>query len=125
MRFEDTKAFFPDEETLSRVMSLQKEYFIGLTGGEYGEEYLSYCLKIGQVHQRSGLEPRWHMGAYSIYQQLVIPHVLKAFRSDPKKSTNAILALIKIIKLDEELAIQKENRKDTQIATDLDVEELR
>lgn len=105
LRFEETKAFFPDEATLTRVKGLQKAYFLRLTHGEYGEEYLANRLHIGRVHQRIGLSPRWYMGAYSIYVQLSIPRVLAAFGRNVEKGQRAVLALLKIIFLDQELAI--------------------
>jgi rsbT co-antagonist protein RsbR len=105
MQFEETKAFFPDTATLNHVKSMQKQYFLGLTGGEYGEDYLVNRLHVGRVHQRIGLSPRWYIGAYSIYMQSVIPRVIAAFGSDPNRSQRTIIALLKAIKLDQELAI--------------------
>lgn len=105
LRIEETKAFFPDDATLNRVKGLQKQYFLGLTRGDYGREYLVNRLHIGRVHQRIGLAPRWYMGAYSIYMQLMVPRVMAAFRSDLEKAQLAFLALLKIMTLDQELAI--------------------
>ncbi|MBN9517497.1 STAS domain-containing protein [bacterium] len=84
---------------------MQKQYFLGLTEGEYGEAYLRNRLEIGRVHQRIGLAPRWYMGAYSIYMQLTFPRVLAAFAHDLEKGQRAFLALLKIITLDKELAV--------------------
>ena len=105
LRFEETTAFFPDATTLNRVKALQKEYFLGLTDGEYGEAYLTNRLHIGRMHQRIGLSPRWYMGAYSIYMQLAFPHVMAAFESDIHKAQRVFSSLLKIITLDKELAI--------------------
>jgi rsbT co-antagonist protein RsbR len=105
LRFDETRAFFPDDATLKHVKAMQKQYFLGLTTGEYGQEYLANRLHVGRVHQRIGLSPRWYIGAYSIYMQSVIPRVVDAFGSDPKKAQHTIIALLKIIKLDQELAI--------------------
>ncbi len=105
LSFEETKAFFASKDTLIRVKALQKAYFIELTEGEYGDEYLASRVRIGEVHSRIGLAPRWYMGGYSVYLQLAVPHVLSAFGSNAKKCRDALVALIKIIKLDEELAI--------------------
>jgi rsbT co-antagonist protein RsbR len=105
LRFEETRAFFPDNATLNRVKALQKEYFLGLTRGDYGEAYLANRLHIGRVHQRIGLSPRWYMGAYSIYMQSTFPRVMAAFRPDVEKGQRMFLALLKIMKLDQELAI--------------------
>jgi rsbT co-antagonist protein RsbR len=105
MRFDETKAFFPDDATLNHVKAMQKQYFLGLTAGDYGQEYLANRLHVGRVHQRIGLSPRWYIGAYSLYMQSVIPRVISALGGDPKKMQRTIIALLKLIKLDQELAI--------------------
>jgi rsbT co-antagonist protein RsbR len=104
-RFEETKAFFPNEATLNYVKAMQKQYFLGLTHGDYGEAYLTNRLHIGRVHQQIGLSPRWYMGAYSIYTQRMFPQVMAAFGADLAKAQRAFLALLKVIMLDKELAI--------------------
>ena len=38
LSFEETKAFFSDEDKLNHVKSMQKDYFIHLTDGVYEEE---------------------------------------------------------------------------------------
>ena len=105
LRFDETRAFFPDDATLKHVKAMQKQYFLGLTVGDYGQEYLANRLHVGRVHQRIGLSPRWYIGAYSLYMQSVIPRVIAAFGSDLKKAQRTIIALLKLIQLDEELAI--------------------
>jgi rsbT co-antagonist protein RsbR len=101
-RLEETRAFFPDD---AKLKAMQKQYFLGLTCGDYGEGYLANRLHIGRVHQQIGLSPRWYMGAYSIYTQLVFPQIMAAFRADLAKAQRTFLALLKIIMLDTELAI--------------------
>ena len=101
----ELKKFFPDEATLARVKELQKAYFISLTNGNYGSQYLAHRLHIGRVHKRIGLSPRWYMGSYAVYMELVLPKVLQAFEYDRSKQRRAITALTKIISLDQELAL--------------------
>ena len=105
LEFAELRTFFPDNATLEGLKQLQKVYFLGLTGGEYGESYLANRLHIGSNHQRIGLSLRWYMGAYSLYMQLITPRILAAFADDLDKGRRALLALIKIITLDQELAI--------------------
>lgn len=102
---EETNAFFPDEAAIARVKALQTAYFLGLTQGEYGEAYLVGRLKIGRVHQRIGLSPRWYMGAYALYAQLVTPRVLAVYPADPVKGQRTLVALLKLMNLDQELAV--------------------
>ena len=103
--FDETKNFFPNDATTARVRSLQREYFLGLMGGEYGEEYLENRLQIGRVHQRIGLEPRWYVGAYAYYVQTMLPKFLEETGSSPGETAAGVTALMKLIMLDVELAV--------------------
>ncbi len=105
LQFDELRTFFENPETLARVKTLQRQYFIRLTSGDYGAEYLEDRLRIGRVHRRVGLSPRWYMGAYSIYMQIVFPRVLAAFEYDRRKREQAISALLKLISLDQEIAL--------------------
>jgi rsbT co-antagonist protein RsbR len=105
LQFPELRRFFPDAAALARVKALQRQYFISLTGGEYGAAYLAYRLKVGAVHRRIGLTLEWFMGAYSIYLELVLPRVLRAFEYDRIKQARAVTALTKLITLDEQLAL--------------------
>jgi rsbT co-antagonist protein RsbR len=105
LRFPELRRFFPDDSVLARVKALQRQYFISLTGGEYGAAYLAYRLRVGAVHKRIGLTLVWFIGAYSIYLDLVLPRVLRAFEYDRIKQARAVTALTKLITLDEQLAL--------------------
>ena len=105
LTFEETKAFFAEEEKLNHVKSMQKDYFVSLTNGEYEEEYLESRLHLGKIHEKIGLQPRWYMGGYSIYLQSAMPFVLGAFKKNPEKSRNAFIALIKLVTIDQDVAI--------------------
>jgi len=105
LKFEEIRTFLRDEATLNRVKASQKAYFLALTQGDYGKGYLENRLHIGRVHHRIGLTPRWYLGAYSIYLQLTVPKIMEAFAGNLERAQRSILALIKIIDLDRELAI--------------------
>ena len=105
LRFAPVRAFFEDPERLTRVKGLQKQYFIQLTGGDYGPSYLADRLHIGHVHRRIGLDPELYMGACSIYLQIVIPRILAAFEYDRGKRDGAVAAIIKIVSLDQGAAM--------------------
>ena len=104
LAFEETAKFFVDEAVLNRVKSLQKKYFLDLTKGDYGEAYLDSRLKIGSVHARIGLEPRWYLGAYLNYVQLVYPKLVAKYKKDQESVQKNFLALFKIFSLDQEIA---------------------
>ena len=105
LSFEETKEFFLEEDKLTHVKSMQKDYFIHLTDGVYEEKYLESRLHLGRIHEKINLQPRWYMGGYSIYLQAAMPYVLRAFKNNTQKSRKAFMALMKLVTLDQDVAI--------------------
>jgi signal transduction histidine kinase len=105
MQFEETKKFIMTNEMLIHLKSVQEKYFLGLTAGDYGEQYLIGRLRIGRVHHKVGLEPRWYLGTYAIYIQLILREVMREFQDKPNLILQMISALSKIFTLDQELAM--------------------
>lgn len=106
MSFEETRAFFRDPAVLERVKRLQKDYFLRLTEGDYGRKYISNRLRIGAVHERIDLAPKWYLGMYSFYLRQVAERFRDAFRADPDKAFTAFTTLIKLVFLDIGLAVE-------------------
>jgi rsbT co-antagonist protein RsbR len=105
LSFDETKAFFEDPKTLDRVKRLQKEYFLRLTEGDYGADYVANRLKIGAAHERVGLAPKLYLGMYAFYLRLVANRLLDAFPADPRKAFGRFLSLLKVVFLDIGLAV--------------------
>ena len=105
LAFDETRAFFRDPRVLERVKRLQKGYFLRLTEGEYGTDYTADRLKIGAVHERVGLAPKWYLGMYAFYLRAVARRLLEAFAQEPAKAFTGFLSLLKIVFLDIGLAV--------------------
>src|SRR4051794_7094115 len=63
----ETKKFFADAAVVARVKRTQAQYFRGLFGGMCDLRYVEDRLRVGVVHERIGLGPKWYLGAYSRY----------------------------------------------------------
>jgi rsbT co-antagonist protein RsbR len=105
MSFEETRSFFRDPRTLERVKALQKEYFLRLTEGDYGRQYVANRLRIGTAHERINLAPKWYLGMYNHYLRLVATRLLEAFPGDPARAFTSFMALMKVVFLDIGLAV--------------------
>lgn len=104
-KFEDTKRFFPDDETLKKVKKTQKEYLLGIVNGKYDEAYFEHRLHIGKVHDFIKLLPKWYLGSYSLYHRILYPLIFENFKGDLQKALDCILVIDKITNLDKQLAI--------------------
>lgn len=88
-----------------RLKVTQRQYLLELFSGEYGAAYLERRLRIGVVHHRIGLDPRWYLGSYSVYTQALLPLVRRRFPWNRGKQERAAQAVIKLLSLDAQLAI--------------------
>lgn len=109
LSFEGTRELLRSPEVKERLLSKQKEYVLSLGATPIDDAYCEERLRIGRVHERIGLEPRWYLGAYSLYFSLLAPAVTELHHEDPTAASNALVSLVKRLVLDAELAIEAYN----------------
>lgn len=109
-------SLFTDPSTRMRARQRQHDHWMSLASGHLDAEYFVRSRKIGQVHARIGLEPRWYMGGYSVILEALLEGVLggmaqeggpfyKSTRHLRAKQGKALGRLIKAIILDMEIAV--------------------
>jgi signal transduction histidine kinase len=91
--------------TVERLKRAQKAYLISLTGGTYDAEYAESRLKIGQAHERVGLEPQWYIGSYGRLVELLLPRLHEHFADDRPEAVRASSALTKLLLLDMQVVL--------------------
>lgn len=90
---------------IERLKSAQRRYLLGLFDGQYEMAYVEQRLKIGIIHNEIGLTPRWYLGSYAVYLELLIPLIQKKYWFRPQKAVLAMSAVYKILSFDAQLAI--------------------
>ena len=112
--FPETVRFFPNEEMIRHAKGKQHGHWDTITNGRLSENYLSAATRIGQIHAKIGLEPRWYIAGYSAVLEALLAALVKArwpkgrFGSKAKghdELAEEIGVLIKATLLDMELAI--------------------
>lgn len=109
----ETRRMFADEATVRRVKRSQREYFLGLFSGRCDASYVEDRLRVGAVHERVGLAPKWYLGAYRQYLSLILDRLYAEF-TDSTTVRDAYGSITRIVFFDVALAI------DTYIAANLD-----
>jgi rsbT co-antagonist protein RsbR len=105
LSFEETRIFFNDPETLARVKNAQKNYFLRLTQGNYGPDYIENRLRVGSVHERISLPVKAYLGMYNFYLRSVFYRLTETYRDDPNRAFDIFISLMKLTFLDIGLAI--------------------
>jgi signal transduction histidine kinase len=106
LSFQPTRDLLRDPEMKERLQAKQREYLLSLADARFDEAYLEQRRRIGEVHERVGLEPRWYLGAYALYGSLLSPMIWEAFEGEPLRAMSAAMALQKVLVLDAQLAME-------------------
>jgi len=106
LSFDETRSYFPDEATLNRARSAQKQYFLRLTKGNYDEQYVRNRLIVGSTHHRIELDPKWYLGAYNRALLFIMPALIEKLIGDPDRLLQTLAAFSKLMFFDMALAIE-------------------
>ncbi len=72
VKYPQVKRFFSDDHSMGSAKSRQRQHWRTIAEGAFSESYMEGVRRIGGVHARIGLEPRWYVGGYAlILEQLV------------------------------------------------------
>jgi signal transduction histidine kinase len=100
-----TSALLIDPVQLERLKGLQAQYFAELLEARFTPEYFEKRLRVGQAHQKVGLEPVYYLAAYNQYVQITFPIFAAAFGPNLDAVLPRLLSLMKVIFLDVGLAL--------------------
>ena len=80
--FPEASRFFADERALQGAKAAQEKHWTGITSGRFDASYVASVERIGTIHARIGLEPRWYIGGYA----LILEHLVTELLTPPAKS---------------------------------------
>ncbi|WP_417672080.1 protoglobin domain-containing protein [Roseibium sp.] len=64
-QFPETKKFFRDTKHMAHARDAQTRHWDLILEGTFDDVYFESVTRIGNVHNKLGLEPRWYIGAYN------------------------------------------------------------
>ena len=105
LRFAPLRSLLAGDDTVDRLKEHQRNYLLSLVSGTYDESYVRDRLRIGEIHDRIGLDPEWYLGTYGLYLDLLIPLIDEGFAEDPVRAARAQAALSKRFILDVQLVL--------------------
>ena len=93
-----------EPDRIARLQPLQRAHFMSLFEGSVDEGYFESRLRVGDAHQRIGLDPSWYIGAFALYLRLAL-RVLARESGDGARILPVFEALVKRVFLDMSLAM--------------------
>jgi len=104
-------AMFKGSGGLERAKSAQHRHWLELFSGRFDDAYVASVDRIGAVHSRIGLEPRYYIGSYSVAFGMMCDIALKLYKprfwssSAQEKTSFLLRALSRAVLLDLDLVI--------------------
>jgi signal transduction histidine kinase len=106
LSFGPTRRMLADPQVKERLLVQQRVYLLSLGGPVIDDDYVRSRRRIGEVHEQIGLEPRWYLGAYSLYLTLLLPLMTDEAAGDSVRLERAIAALQKLLLFDSQIAME-------------------
>jgi len=110
-KFPEAARFFRSHEHMRHARDMQLRHWDLITNGDFGEHYVRSVTRVGEVHNRIGLEPKWHIGGYNFLLGFVIARIATDKRRGVFSGGGAAVivelqqAMLKAVMLDMDLAI--------------------
>jgi len=110
-RFPETSKFFSSEAVVRHASDMQLKHWAMILDGKFDQSYMSSVTKIGEVHSRLGVEPRWYIGGYNaliseLVRAIALDYPVRRFQRKSRDRRSDIQeAVIKAALLDMDLAI--------------------
>lgn len=110
--FYDRSARFPEWESRvrvagsnrSRLETAQRQYLRSLFEGRFDRDYFEHRLRVGAAHARLQIEPRWNVGNYGLYIELLTPYLARKLKG--RQLAETLTSLVKVFVLDISLAVE-------------------
>ena len=110
-RFQHLANMFQGGAAMDHASKAQGEHWLKLFSGRFDDDYYTSVQRVGRMHSRIGLEPKWYIGGYSFILGHLYNAAAHAFSSrlNPaaaqEKTARLMAALNKVVMLDMDLAI--------------------
>ena len=104
-RYPECRALFESEQGRSCITGTQGRHWLALFDGALDDSYFAQAARIGQAHERAGLEPRWYMGAYCHVLNRIVQLAVETYQDDPARLAATVQAITRVVEIDMDLAI--------------------
>jgi signal transduction histidine kinase len=107
LSYPETRTHLRDREATERLLELQRRYLLSLAGPRIDARYVEDRRRIGEMHERIGLEPRWYLGAYALYLSMLTPLVCELAGGDVVRAERTMVALQRLLLFDVQIAMER------------------
>ena len=107
----ETARHFRDASHVAHAKQKQVEHWGMIATGKFDQNYIEGVTRIGKVHAKLGLEPKWYIGGYSLILEELIKTIIESelggfgTRAKARKASEGVAAVVKAALIDMDYAI--------------------
>lgn len=102
---DNLKRLIEEHSTIERLSATLKKHILEMFHGVVDVEYIAKRLRIAEVHQRIGLEPKWYMGAFQSLQNTLLDIVHRRV-PDRDESLRMVKIITKMLNLEQQIVLE-------------------
>lgn len=75
--FPEVSRFFSDDQQMDSAKAAQANHWRAIASGRFDDDYIHSVERIGRMHAKIGLEPRWYIGGYALILENLLMGILQ------------------------------------------------
>tara|TARA_R110002020_G_scaffold39991_3_gene118315 strand:+ start:4390 stop:5898 length:1509 start_codon:yes stop_codon:yes gene_type:complete len=107
----ETSRHFRDQSHIDHAKQKQVDHWVMISTGQFDQTYIDGVTRIGKVHAKLGLEPKWYIGGYSLILEELITNIIETevtgfgMGKKARKASLGVGAVVKAALIDMDYAI--------------------
>ena len=107
----ETARHFRDASHIGHAKQKQVDHWNLIANGAFDQNYIDGVTRIGKVHAKLGLEPKWYIGGYSLILDELITNIIETeitgfgMSKKARKTGHGVAAVVKAALIDMDYAI--------------------
>lgn len=101
----EMKPLTQSPEGIACLREAQGRHLLNLFSGSFDEGYFARVSRMGQAHERAGLEPRWYLGAYGHMLKRLVELAIETCGDDARRLLGTVSAINRVVEIDMACAV--------------------
>lgn len=106
LRYPDMRALIDAHSTIEKLTATFQEWMVSIPQCRLDLDYVTSRNRIGHTHARIGLPAAMYIGSFARLFERLVPAIVRKYRRKPAHLTRALLALNRIVLLENMLVLQ-------------------
>ncbi len=100
MAWPEMRLLTQSAEGIACLRREQGQHLLNLFSCQFDEGYFARVSRMGQAHEKAGLEPRWYLGAYGHVLKILVELAIEHCGDDAARLLATVSAINRVVEID-------------------------